>query len=740
MTSIANDDFCSLAEEKFDFDVSLSPASAKGDEDVEDEVFVGPVSDKERCISHGVETTTNDILSNETTVGEEPSCRPLFEENFEEICREANSLASYIERTITGPVSEIMTAASILPENAEKFEVDSSAKLGIFSKPADALSPIKRETFCVQDSPMKQLPPAIQKKLQKLCGMSGGKPGISTSSPVRSILTQPKLAPQSKSLLPSRGLVSSKPLTMANSRLPYNQPAPPSKTRLPPPSKAGFGLKRSPGNRSTSNAGSTEDLLSDATSVASDVSDSSFNTSLPGKRALPVPNKSETRGTLVRKTPLVHNRRVLDRSRNTSSSSSSVSSVNSSLSVSPTGKGKLSSSLNTSMSSIGGRVPSSGNRLPNSSHKSGIISKPLESSVGRRTSLSIQGRKNAEPQHRPVKATPIKRPDPVSSIQHQMPAKKTLERAATMPGISILAAKTGNTVKVNSSLKAFVAPTPTNSLKGVHRSEVTSSPDVPRIMKPKRLMSASSMESIPQRLAVPVPQGLQTPSAAAEKPVQSKLRRPSALPTPVSRRVSGIPMLTPKSVPRLSCASHTPERQSPASSLGIGDASPRQLKQVVPQGAVEHTEPKKEACVQAVFQPCSLVFSLEEDADRPTACGPAAVEMPSKLLPSDLTSHQPKPDLPKYLVSEGSLHNNQLKKSERQEVNEVLLVDVPAPVMKPEEKVLIDLSNTPDLMKTIPNKAFGGQLIDLSSPLIKWSPEENKKNTVNEAPLINLSF
>ncbi|XP_026869718.2 G2 and S phase-expressed protein 1 isoform X3 [Electrophorus electricus] len=704
MTSIANDDFCSLAEEKFDFDVSLSPASAKGDEDVEDEVFVGPVSDKERCISHGVETTTNDILSNETTVGEEPSCRPLFEENFEEICREANSLASYIERTITGPVSEIMTAASILPENAEKFEVDSSAKLGIFSKPADALSPIKRETFCVQDSPMKQLPPAIQKKLQKLCGMSGGKPGISTSSPVRSILTQPKLAPQSKSLLPSRGLVSSKPLTMANSRLPYNQPAPPSKTRLPPPSKAGFGLKRSPGNRSTSNAGSTEDLLSDATSVASDVSDSSFNTSLPGKRALPVPNKSETRGTLVRKTPLVHNRRVLDRSRNTSSSSSSVSSVNSSLSVSPTGKGKLSSSLNTSMSSIGGRVPSSGNRLPNSSHKSGIISKPLESSVGRRTSLSIQGRKNAEPQHRPVKATPIKRPDPVSSIQHQMPAKKTLERAATMPGISILAAKTGNTVKVNSSLKAFVAPTPTNSLKGVHRSEVTSSPDVPRIMKPKRLMSASSMESIPQRLAVPVPQGLQTPSAAAEKPVQSKLRRPSALPTPVSRRVSGIPMLTPKSVPRLSCASHTPERQSPASSLGIGDAS------------------------------------LEEDADRPTACGPAAVEMPSKLLPSDLTSHQPKPDLPKYLVSEGSLHNNQLKKSERQEVNEVLLVDVPAPVMKPEEKVLIDLSNTPDLMKTIPNKAFGGQLIDLSSPLIKWSPEENKKNTVNEAPLINLSF
>lgn len=37
-------------------------------------------------------------------------------------------------------------------------------------------------------------------------------------------------------------------------------------------------------------------------------------------------------------------------------------------------------------------------------------------------------------------------------------------------------------------------------------------------------------------------------------------------------------------------------------------------------------------------------------------------------------------------------------------------MDVPAPVLKPEEKVLINLSNTPDLMKIIPSKAFGGQV------------------------------
>lgn len=56
-------------------------------------------------------------------------------------------------------------------------------------------------------------------------------------------------------------------------------------------SQSCFGLKRSPGSRDASRTGSAEDLLSDTTSVASDMSDSSFNTSLPVKRALPAPSK-----------------------------------------------------------------------------------------------------------------------------------------------------------------------------------------------------------------------------------------------------------------------------------------------------------------------------------------------------------------------------------------------------------------------------------------------------------------
>ncbi|XP_072520308.1 G2 and S phase-expressed protein 1 [Salminus brasiliensis] len=728
---MVDDDFCSLADEKFDFDVPLSPESSKGD-DCEDEVFLGPVGHMERCVSHVLKTKVKDSVSSGPSVGEEPSWSPLLEENFEEIRKEAHLLASHLEGNSMDPVAEGITVASSLPENKERFEADTSAKLDMFSKPADALSPIKRETFCVQDSPMKQLPPAIQKRLQKVCVMSGGKPRLSTSSPVRHTETQPKVAPRGRSLVASTGVLPSKPTAMVNSRLSScTRPTAPSKTRLPAPSKNSFGLKRSPVSRNASIAGSTEDLLSDTASVASDVSDSSFNTSLPGKRGLPAPKKTELRGAPVCKAPPPHSRRVVDRSRNTSSSSSSVSSINSSLSVSPTGKGKLNSSLNTSVSSISVRVPNSSSRLPSSSRKSAVISRPVESSVGRRTSLSTQLRKNSEPIPRPVKATPIKRPEPVSSSQHQTPAKRTMERTVSVPSIPT---KAISTVKVNSNSKPFLAPTPTNSLKGVRRSEVMSSPDLPRIMKPKKLMSSCSVDSVPPRLTVPATPGLQTPSALAG--VQPKLRRPSALPTPVARRVSGIPMLTPKSMPRLRL-SRTPEPQSPASASVMSHASPTsQLKQSELQGVDKQAVTKEGSCTPTELQPCSLVFNMEDDADKPTACEPAAVEN-VPISSSESLELQP-PSLAKttFSKSEEVLQN----KPETQEVNEVLLVDAPAPVLKQEEKILIDLSNTPDLIKTIPNKAFGGQLIDLSSPLIKWSPEEKKENGVKEAPLIDLSF
>lgn len=51
------------------------------------------------------------------------------------------------------------------------------------------------------------------------------------------------------------------------------------------------GWKRSPTSRPSSRAESSEDLLSDSASVASDISDSSINSSLLGKRTLAPPTK-----------------------------------------------------------------------------------------------------------------------------------------------------------------------------------------------------------------------------------------------------------------------------------------------------------------------------------------------------------------------------------------------------------------------------------------------------------------
>ncbi|XP_056307745.1 G2 and S phase-expressed protein 1 [Danio aesculapii] len=725
MASLSHSDFVSLAEEKFDFDVSLSPGSSKGDYEVEDEVFVGPVSHKEKCISHGVETQMKDNISSGQSLGEEPSWSPLTGEKFDEICKEAQQLASHIEQTITDSAAESSVGSSCQPET---FEDDAATKLNMFSKPADVLSPIKRETFLVQDSPMKQLPPAIQKRMMKANGRAGfGKPRLSTSSPVRPAVTQPKLASKSKALVANSGVLPSKPTGQGNSRLSCSaKPLPPNKTRLPPPSRGNFGLKRSPSSRNTSRAGSSEDLLSDNTSVASDISDSSFNTSLPGRSSIPARNKAELRAPSALKAPSLQNSRVVDRRRNTSSSSSSVSSINSSLTVSPGSKAKLNSSLNSSTNSIGARSQS---RLQSSNRKSSVVARNPEPVVSRRTSITAQNRRTSEMMPRPVKATPMKKTEPLPPPQLQTPAKTS--------SIPASAAKVGSAFRGNPKLRLSVVPTPTNYMKGVHKSEVSTSPDVPRIMKPKRLLTACSVDSIPDHLAAP-PVGLLTPSAMA-----SKLRRPSALPTPVNRRVSGIPALTPKSVSRLSKPAQITQCSSTADQVPT-HLSPENMKGSEKAEDEQPSVSMEETCPPADLQPCSLLFNMEDESEGSPACEPADMEPPPEP-PShhpEPPSCDPEPSSPvdvKSATPPTTADTHKQHPQKNMEKKEVLLVDAPAPTRQLSEKLLIDLSNTPDLIKTSSAKPWAGQLIDLSSPLIKWSPE-NKKRSENVAPLIDLSF
>ncbi|KAM9529092.1 G2 and S phase-expressed protein 1 isoform 1-T3 [Salvelinus alpinus] len=766
MDSHANSEFFSLAEEKFDFDISLSPASSRGDED-DDEVFVGPVCHKERCISVGLETIVKENVSSCPSVGEGPSWSPLAVDKFEEICKEANLLASQLvvnqQQPDVGVTNGTLTLSKEEPK--EDFVQDAGAKLGMFRKPVDAvLSPIKRETFCVQDSPLKQLPPAIQQRLLRDGGVSNStKSSVGTSSPVRAgTTTRTKMVCRGRvglacntGVLPSkqqpaaRGATATTALQTAKTR-----PEPAERTTmLAPPSKGNLGLRRSPGSRNSSRAASCEDLLSDTASIASDISDTSLNSSLQGKRTLGPPSKSGMRAPSAGKAP-PQTRRGTDRRRNTSSSSSSVSSFNSSLSVSPTGKGKLSMSLNSSISGHKCRLHAGKSRLTNpvvsatKTCRSTLISRapelPSSTTVTRRV-ISDPGRKLSEQDRfKTVQSTPLKRVEPAATATplHQTPAKMNMERMSSVPNIpTSSSAKTKSVVKCNPKLQAFIAPTPTSQFK--RRLEAVSSPDAPRIMKPKRLMSACSVESLPHKLALPVPELFQTPPAGGNKAVQPKMRRPSALPTPVNRRISGIPMLTPNSIslpgrPSLSMAI------LPASIQRASYWSPAQVKG-------SHQEEVAAAPEEETIQP----FSLEDEPEvQPPP--PATVPHPEE---QEVCQDDPEPGVDQAPPSTNKENNHpepneeskELENTEKlleqpqcnwmktQDVNEVLLVDAPAPVLRPYEKLLIDLSSTPVLIRTASVKPSGGQLIDLSSPLIKWSPED-KDRALNEAPLINLSF
>ncbi|XP_071315030.1 G2 and S phase-expressed protein 1 isoform X2 [Trachinotus anak] len=738
----ANSDLFFLTDEKFDFDVSLSPASSKGDED-EDEVFVGPVSHKERCVSVHVASRLEDG-------GVRASWSPLTGDQLEAVCQEAHRLATQLQSGEPRQEHGEGDMTTGTTTDREEFVQDAEAKLGVLGQTASALSPIKRQTFCVQDSPMKQLPPAVQRRLlgggstnaaQSTCPtapnkISSTRPATASTAPsTRRASTAPstRRASTAPSTRPTARLSTSSPVAGARAQpktalrgkaalgvgivLPSKPAAPPTscsankskveKTRLQPPSKAVGGWRRSPTSRPSSRAESCEDLLSDSASVASDISDSSLNSSQLGKRTLAPPTKSAMRNLSGVKAPPPQGRRVTDR-RNTSSSSSSVSSFNSSLSLSPA-KGKLNSSLNRSLSGSTGPAPSSVNRLANQSkpRRSTVYAaaEPASSTAGRR-SLSAHGRNLSESERiKALRSTPLKRAE--ATPLQMTPAKRVLERSTSVPPTASVRPQSG--LKAKPKPEAVVIPTPSGGVRGVHHGD-----DVSKMLKPKRLMSASNVDSLPQKpSAAPL-----TPSAGGCRSLQMKARRPSALPTPVRRRMSAIP--TPTNQTRAT-------KPPPTFDVDPTPGSARKESSCSPAPAVmQKAEPDDAPDIQP--------FCLEEEQ-------PPAAPLPSPPFsaPQPDQAENVEPGAPSQGQSEPIRNLIELDTTEESnsKTQEVLLLDLPAPTLQPQEKLLIDLTNTPDLIRTSNKSCTTTQLIDLSSPLIKWSPEDKRENN---APLINLSF
>uniref|UniRef100_A0A3P9N1I3 G2 and S-phase expressed 1 n=1 Tax=Poecilia reticulata TaxID=8081 RepID=A0A3P9N1I3_POERE len=674
----ANSDMCFLQDEKFDFDVSLSPVSAKEEEEEDDEVFVDHT---EQCVSTDLSSQPE-----EGGGGVQAVWTPLTADQLEAVCEEAHKLASQLQ------------CGEPLFQNTNTTHTASDADTNSVAATEEFIQDTEVKTFCVQDSPLRQLPPAVQHRL--LRGSSSSRVSSScpaarliTSSPMVGARPQARPALRGKAALRAATALPSKPVAPAGSCSASSSGA--EKTRLQPPSRTAGVLKRSPSCGLRNKAESSEDLLSDSVSVASDNSDCSFNSSMLGKRSLAPPSKSAGLRKLSGiKAPPVQGWKVTDR-RKTSSSSSSLSNLNSSMSQSPA-TGKLNSSLNRSVSNSSGpaEAPSREPGLSRPRRSTLSASTELLSSRTGSRSQPTQAKKPPDAERaKAARSTPLKRAE--STPVQPTPPKRTGSVGATGSD------RLHSGMKTRSKPGGLVHPTPNMANKGVHAEGVS------KVMKPKRL-STSSTVSRPQKLSA----GSLTPSVGSSKPQQVAARRPSALPTPVKRRTSTFQ--TPSNQNR---TLRPPFRSDSSISLTLSSAEKQQRCSPVPKGKQEE---------EPVYCPDIQVFCLEEEESPFT--------LPSISPETKQTQNM---DLGESTISETVPNPVEPEEMEDSAAQEVLLLDLPPPSLQPQEKLLIDLANTPDLIRTSSKSCTTTQLIDLSSPLIKWSPEDKKENS---APLINLSF
>lgn len=205
-----------------------------------------PVSHNERCASVHVETQLGGGQLR-------ASWSPLSGDQLEAVCQEAHRLASQLQggelsHSHSEDDKDNNTISAVVTQ-PEEFVQDSEAKLNMFEQSNRVLSPTKRETFCVQDSPLKQLPPAIRQGLlrrsihtnssstrrasanPKSIVQPASATRLSTSSPVARARSQPRTALRGKA--PLGVVLPSKPAAPAASTSTTKHKV--EKNRLQPP-------------------------------------------------------------------------------------------------------------------------------------------------------------------------------------------------------------------------------------------------------------------------------------------------------------------------------------------------------------------------------------------------------------------------------------------------------------------------------------------------------------------------
>ncbi|KFQ29808.1 G2 and S phase-expressed protein 1, partial [Mesitornis unicolor] len=541
-----------LTDEEFDFDLSLSPASGN-----EDEVFVGPLGHKEKCVTVNAEVNKNAEKKTMPASDDKLMWSPLTGDKFVEIFKEAHLLALQIETGSKNDQTEISQSEEQENKVIEKFVEDSKSKLKILTSQHIKKSPraVKRETYCVQDSPACHLPPCFQKELDKLL----------TDDKIHTFHTTPNRSPAKICVSPMK--IASSPLTqeqktkerntMTTGHLPMAKPSSAlGKSNLLTIEKPKPGKHTSISTRRHLNSiGSCEDLTSDKSSAASDVFEASFSgsSSAQNKKALPAPSKPGLKKITHLKLPGVASG-LTRRTTSLSSVSSMNSCLNSSLPISPIGK--------NGKSGMCSRANVSGSKLSSSTNRLGLV-RPT-----RVSSLQAVNTEKSKKQERSASTPKISSAVSLAKSSSAAPSPEAvggrIQRLSSVPSLQKLCQQNKDESTTKGSLfpkpKTRVLSIPTSQanvlVKAGDTSPIKSAPKA----TPSRGLTFCGTLGSAMAVSTPVKaseDGVSQNSCFPQKSVSmtpASLKR-SGLPTPV-RRISGFPGMTPKSVSTMAFSPH----------------------------------------------------------------------------------------------------------------------------------------------------------------------------------------
>ncbi|CAK6444030.1 unnamed protein product [Pipistrellus nathusii] len=663
-----------LADETFDFDLSLSSLSASED----DEVFFGPVGHKERCVAASLGPGGPGPSPPRPPAPEGLGWSPLAGEAFVEVYKEARLLALQIEssgRSAPGPGPEAGG------RGVERFIQESRLKVLLFEKENEARkSPrsLKRETYCLSDSP-------------------AGGPALTPGPPPPprpALPAEPSPAPPPRPTGPQKKGLSRLPPPRAASvrgrglhaaeKPPKEKPASPSRVTVP-------GEQEPHGDKPPDKARAARDTPTLPASGSHLVQ---------GKRSLPAPSKLGLKKTQLRPPgcTVAPARRPCARG--------SVSGLSAGPCASPAaGRARPS-------------IPADRARPPPPGQPGRAGAPAVRAALPGAAAGCGQSRL-------PGPAAPAARAPPQPQTPEQGgggPSPRPSLSSSQLPGPG----SARRDALLMSQTKA--PPTPGSQFKvPAFPTGDSATPRSSGAWRPQPSSAGRGAPGTPARH--PTGPAARTPASTA---------RASGLPTPAGRRLSSLPLLTPNTVPRTLASSlcRSAQRLPPEPRRTAGRAAPGSggsqavapgsdvpsdgsLSPAVPQALRFSPEKREEASV-----PEGAATELALDAAQPPeGAAPREAVLVDVLLDMSVTPSTRCPLGDPPLIDAPLID---------------LGASPEAPLaLGPGSRPLLDLLvNTPDTDRKTAARPLPGveQLIDLCSPLIQLSPEADKENV--DSPLL----